>query len=73
MENNGCFWVGRQAWRPGKVTDDFSRKQVVIDPHAPRQFRVIGPTRNIDAWYDAFDVQESGKMYVERSKRVQIW
>jgi len=61
-----------QAWR-GKVTDDFLRKQVVIDPHAPRQFRVIGPTRNIDAWYDAFDVQESGKMYVERSKRVQIW
>jgi putative endopeptidase len=61
-----------QSWR-GKVSDDFLRKQVVSDPHAPRQFRVIGPTRNIDAWYDAFNVQKGDKMYVEPSKRVRIW
>jgi putative endopeptidase len=30
-----------QAWR-GKVTDDYVKKQVVTDPHSPRQFRVIG-------------------------------
>ena len=30
-----------QAWR-GKVSDDYVRKQVVSDPHAPRQFRVMG-------------------------------
>src|SRR5207342_799963 len=61
-----------QAWR-GKVTDDFVKRQVVSDPHSPRQFRVLGPTRNIDAWYEAFGVTSSDKMYVEPGKRVRIW
>ena len=61
-----------QAWR-GKVTDDYVRKQVVSDPHSPRQFRVIGPTRNIDAWYDTFKVQRNDKMFVAPDQRVRIW
>jgi putative endopeptidase len=61
-----------QAWR-GKVSDDFVKKQVVSDPHSPRQFRVLGPTRNIDAWYEAFSVKEGDRMYVAPDKRVRIW
>jgi putative endopeptidase len=61
-----------QAWR-GKVTDDYVKKQVVSDPHSPRQFRVIGPTRNIDAWYAAFGVKPGDKFYVDPSQRVHIW
>jgi putative endopeptidase len=61
-----------QAWR-GKVSDDFVRKQVVSDPHSPRQFRVIGPTRNNDGWYDAFKVQPGDKMYVAPAYRARIW
>ncbi len=61
-----------QAWR-GKVTDDYVKKQVVSDPHSPRQFRVIGPSRNIDAWYDAFKVQTGDKMFVAPDQRVRIW
>ncbi len=45
-----------QAWR-GKVRDDAVRRQVVSDPHSPRQFRVNGPVRNIDAWYEVFGVK----------------
>jgi putative endopeptidase len=61
-----------QAWR-GKVTDDFVRKQVVSDPHSPRRFRVLGPTRNIDAWYASFGVQPGDAMYVAPDQRVRIW
>ena len=61
-----------QAWR-GKVTDDYVRKQVVTDPHSPRQFRVIGPARNVDAWYDAFKVQSKDNMFVAPDQRVRIW
>jgi putative endopeptidase len=61
-----------QAWR-GKVSDDFVRKQVVSDPHSPRQFRVIGPTRNVDAWYEAFQVKAGDKMYVAPAERARIW
>jgi putative endopeptidase len=61
-----------QAWR-GKVTDDYVKKQVVSDPHSPRQFRVIGPSRNADAWYEAFKVEPTDKMYVAPDQRVRIW
>jgi len=45
----------------------------VTDPHSPRQFRVIGPTQNVDAWYDVFKVQPSDKMFVAPDQRVRIW
>jgi putative endopeptidase len=61
-----------QAWR-GKVRDDYVRKQVITDPHSPRAFRVIGPTRNIDAWYAAFGVQPGDAYYLEPDQRVRIW
>ncbi|HST29911.1 MAG TPA: M13 family metallopeptidase [Chthoniobacterales bacterium] len=61
-----------QAWR-GKVTDDYVKKQVVSDPHSPRQFRVIGPTRNTDVWYEAFKVEPTDKMFVAPDQRVRIW
>ncbi|HWA30905.1 MAG TPA: M13 family metallopeptidase [Rhizomicrobium sp.] len=61
-----------QAWR-GKVSDDYVKKQVVSDPHSPRQFRVNGPARNIDAWYAAFGVKPKDKLYVAPDKRVHIW
>lgn len=61
-----------QAWR-GKVTDDFVKRQVVSDPHSPRQFRVNGVVRNIDAWYAAFGVTPDDKLYVAPANRVHIW
>jgi len=61
-----------QAWR-GKVTDDYVRKQVVSDPHSPRQFRVNGVVRNIDAWYAAFGAKPGEKLYVAPNARVHIW
>lgn len=61
-----------QAWR-GKVSEDFVRKQVVSDPHSPRQYRAGGPARNIDAWYEAFNIQPGDSMYIAPENRVRIW
>jgi putative endopeptidase len=61
-----------QAWR-GKVSDDFVKRQVVSDPHSPRQFRVNGVVRNIDAWYAAFHVAPGDQLYVAPKDRVKIW
>jgi putative endopeptidase len=61
-----------QAWR-GKVSDDFVKRQVVSDPHSPRQFRVNGVVRNIDAWYAAFHVAPGDQLYVAPKDRVRIW
>ena len=61
-----------QAWR-GKFTKDFVKRQVVSDPHSPRQFRVNGVVRNIDAWYAAFNVKPGERLYVAPQDRVRIW
>jgi putative endopeptidase len=61
-----------QAWR-GKLRDDAIRRQVVSDPHSPRQYRVNGVVRNIDAWYDAFSVKPEEKLFVDPKERVRIW
>ncbi|MDQ6861720.1 MAG: M13 family metallopeptidase [Verrucomicrobiota bacterium] len=61
-----------QAWR-GKLRDDAIRKQVVSDPHSPRQYRVNGPVRNVDDWYAAFGVKPNDKLFVDPKERVRLW
>lgn len=61
-----------QAWR-GEQRDDAIKTQVASDPHSPRRYRVIGPTRNLDAWYTAFNIQPGSKFYIPPEKRVRIW
>ncbi len=61
-----------QAWR-GKLREDALRRQAVSDPHSARRFRVIGPVRNLDAWYDAFGVKPGDKYYLPPEQRVRIW
>ena len=66
------FLAFAQAWR-GKQRDDAIKTQVASDPHSPRRFRIIGPLRNLDAWYEAFGVQPGSKFYIPPEKRVRIW
>ena len=61
-----------QVWR-GLYRDDALRQQLAQGPHSPAEFRVIGPVRNVDAWYDAFDVEPGDRYYVAPEDRVRLW
>jgi putative endopeptidase len=61
-----------QVWR-SKSRDDALRQQLVSDPHSPPYYRVNGIVRNMDAWYEAFDVKPGNKLYVPPAERVRIW
>ena len=61
-----------QAWRT-KRTDAALHQLVVSDPHSPAQYRVNGPVRNIDAWYESFGVKPGDKLYLAPEERVRIW
>ena len=61
-----------QVWR-SKMRDEAQRQQVVTDPHSPARFRVDGVVRNIDAWYDAFNVKPGDALYLAPEQRVRIW
>lgn len=61
-----------QVWR-SKSRDDAMRQQLVSDPHSPPYYRVNGIVRNMDAWYQAFDVKPDDKLFVPPNERVRIW
>jgi putative endopeptidase len=67
------FFLGfAQSWRE-KSTDETIRQQIVSNPHAPEQYRVNGVVRNMDAWYQAFDVKPGDKLFLAPESRVRIW
>jgi len=61
-----------QGWRE-KRRPDALKEQVTTDPHSPGRFRIDGPMRNIDAWYDAWGVKPGDKLYLKPEDRVRIW
>jgi putative endopeptidase len=61
-----------QIWR-SKSSEASIRRQVLSNPHSPSHWRVVGPTRNVDAWYDAFGVKPGDKYYLAPNARVRLW
>jgi putative endopeptidase len=61
-----------QIWR-SKSSEASIRRQVLSNPHSPSHWRVVGPARNVDAWYDAFNVKPGDKYYLPPNARVHLW
>jgi putative endopeptidase len=61
-----------QIWQQ-KGRDAETIRLLTIDPHSPNEFRCNQIVRNIDAFYDAFDVTESDELWLDTDKRVTIW
>ncbi|MGV9826020.1 MULTISPECIES: M13 family metallopeptidase [unclassified Gordonia (in: high G+C Gram-positive bacteria)] len=66
------FYSWAQIWRT-KTRDAEAIRRLSIDPHSPPEFRCNGVVRNIDAFYDAFDVAEGDALYLPDADRVRIW
>jgi putative endopeptidase len=66
------FFIGfARSWR-SKIRGEALRTQVATNDHAPERYR-IATVRNLDAWYDAFDVRPGQRLYLEPKARVRIW
>jgi len=61
-----------QVWRT-KSRPAESVRRLAVDPHSPPEFRCNGVVRNIDAFYDAFDVSPDDALYLDPAQRVRIW
>jgi putative endopeptidase len=64
------FIAFAQSWRT-RMSDRAMRAQLGTD-HAPEMFRV-STVRNLDAWYDAFDVAPGQRLYLAPGERVHVW
>ncbi|GAB34181.1 putative metalloendopeptidase [Gordonia otitidis NBRC 100426] len=66
------FYSWAQIWRT-KTRDAEAIRRLSIDPHSPPEFRCNGVVRNIDAFYDAFDVAQGDALFLPDADRVRIW
>ncbi|MBC7417830.1 MAG: M13 family metallopeptidase, partial [Pedobacter sp.] len=61
-----------QVWRM-KTRDETMRIRLKTDPHSPEMFRVNGPVYNIEAFYKAFNIPDTAKMYIAPKDRLGVW
>jgi putative endopeptidase len=60
-----------QDWRQ-KIREPALRQRIVADGHAPDEYRA-DTVRNLDAWYDAFDVKPGQALYLAPQDRIHVW
>src|SRR5262249_30747588 len=60
-----------QSWRT-KIREALARQRLLVDGHAPADYRA-DIVRNLDAWYEAFDVKPGQKLYLSPEKRGRLW
>ena len=52
-----------QVWQ-AKGRDEEIVRRLAMDPHSPNEFRCNGVVRNVDEFYEAFDVRPGDALYL---------
>ncbi|HZJ53337.1 MAG TPA: M13 family metallopeptidase [Myxococcaceae bacterium] len=65
------FLAYAQTWR-SKLREPLARQYLVADGHAPDHYRAL-TVRNVDAWYEAFQVRPGQALFLAPSDRVRVW
>ncbi len=65
------FLAFAQRWRKVQ-TEAALRRQIATDTHSPGEFR-SDTVRNVEAWYQAYDISPGDKLYLKPEDRVGIW
>ena len=65
------FLAFAQRWRRLQ-SEAALRHQIQTDTHSPGEYR-SDTVRNVDAWYDAFKIAPTDKLYLKPTDRVRIW
>jgi putative endopeptidase len=61
-----------QVWRAA-TRDAEAVRRLAVDPHSPPDLRCNAVVTNLDAFHEAFTVQESDALYTPPDQRVRIW
>jgi predicted metalloendopeptidase len=66
------FFLAYAQTQRRTIRESALRRQATSSDHAPEEYRA-DTVRNLDAWYDAFDVRPGQRLYLDPSARVRIW
>ncbi|MDB5192819.1 MAG: metallopeptidase [Segetibacter sp.] len=66
------FLSWAQVWRSNALPET-QAQLILTDSHSPGIHRANGPIVNMDAWYQAFNIKPTDKMFVPKEKRISVW
>ena len=66
------FYAWAQLWR-SIMREAALRQGLSTDTHSPGTVRARAPLRNVDSWYEAFEVTPADTDYLPPERRVRIW
>ena len=66
------FLSWARVWA-GNARPEYLEYLITVDPHSPNMARVNAALPEIDAWYDAFKIKKSDKLFIPANKRAHIW
>ena len=67
------FFLAYAGVWAANITEAEIRNRTKSDPHSLGRWRVNAALPHIDAWYEAFDVKQSDKLYVPKAERLELW
>ena len=66
------FLSWAQVWRANTRPEELASR-LKTDPHSPSELRCNVPVSNVAAWYKAFDIKPTDKMYRPENERARVW
>lgn len=67
------FFISFAKVWAGSFRPEEQKRRLVMDPHSPGKYRVIGTLSNMPEFYQAFGVKEGDKMYRSETVRGKVW
>ncbi len=67
------FFINYAQTENGETRTEKKREMALVDPHPESEYRVNGVLANTEAFYQAYDIKETDKMYLDPAKRGHIW
>ena len=66
------FLANARVWASNSTPEALANL-VDSDTHSPHELRVNAALPMIDAWYKAFNIKKTDKMFLTKEKRAEIW
>lgn len=70
---NQRFFLSYASVWAGNIRDKEIRRLTMVDPHSLGKWRVNGTLPHLQAFLDAFNIQEGDAMWLAPEKRARIW
>jgi putative endopeptidase len=71
-QNQRFFIAYAYSWAD-KARDEYLETLIQTDEHAPASVRGVQPSRNMDAFFEAFGIEPGDPMWIAPEDRIVIW